>query len=793
MVSSDARIRPPPREPDKSGRHRWGRDRIALFFALAAIIAITLMLLLSDRNHALMPGRLASAHGTIEKCSSCHSESGSGAGTAKLSWVRGLVRGDAHTNSKSCIACHKMPETALNAHGASESILQQSTERHLPIAAKISPPLSARAQNVAFPTHDMVAGGLACATCHQEHQGSAFKLNAMSNAQCQSCHVAKFASFDSGHPEFENYPFRRRTRIIYDHDAHFSKHYPEVAKKTPEKRIPETCSTCHDSRGDRRLMSVAPFDKTCATCHLDQIVGKERAAGPKGVAFLTLPGMDVQSLKSKNAVIGEWPDVSDTTLTPFMIVMIARTERGKAVLNALEKVNLQDLSQTNADGVKAATDLVWEVKTIIRDLIAGKTADVLGNLNIARGAKLSASLVADLTANIPRDVLISAQQQWLPNLANELAHLTVSGDRSGATWTLAAMPPVTASKIDALSRGEAADAETEADAEDKKTASPPEEAENTEGRATKSRLDPPACTLRVLGQCLISKEPSAGVAVEDDQSSSAERPPAMRAGLADLAAINSPHSENAKRQQLAANEVTHQGSKDDDLLRPTPAEQREIDDRRKRAGREISPTASGPAEGAPAPLISIDSSIDPESWAEAGGWYRQDYAILYRPSGHKDKFIYSWLFLSGPKANKGDATPTAAVFDSLTGKDAQGACTKCHSVDDLQGKGRIVNFAPASMADKNGRFTTFVHEPHFGTVEKEGCLTCHGLEKGRPYLKNYELGNPQTSVSTFGHVKKELCQKCHVEGAARQDCLTCHKYHVNGSVTPITRTTLPTQ
>ena len=43
-------------------------------------------------------------------------------------------------------------------------------------------------------------------------------------------------------------------------------------------------------------------------------------------------------------------------------------------------------------------------------------------------------------------------------------------------------------------------------------------------------------------------------------------------------------------------------------------------------------------------MITIESDVDPESWAEYGGWYRQDYAIFYRPTGHKDKFIYSWLF-----------------------------------------------------------------------------------------------------------------------------------------------------
>ena len=106
-------------------------------------------------------------------------------------------------------------------------------------------------------------------------------------------------------------------------------------------------------------------------------------------------------------------------------------------------------------------------------------------------------------------------------------------------------------------------------------------------------------------------------------------------------------------------------------------------------------------------MISIESDVDPESWAEYGGWYRQDYAIFYRPTGHKDKFIYSWLFLTGPQAPKGDTSPAAAVFDFLTSKDAQGSCTKCHSVDDIRGKGRVVNFSPISVDEQTGTLHEF--------------------------------------------------------------------------------------
>jgi hypothetical protein len=185
--------------------------------------------------------------------------------------------------------------------------------------------------------------------------------------------------------------------------------------------------------------------------------------------------------------------------------------------------------------------------------------------------------------------------------------------------------------------------------------------------------------------------------------------------------------------------------------------------------------------------------VEPENWAAYGGWYRQDYTIFYRPTGHKDKLIYAWLVLTGPRAAKDITAPAAAVFDMLAGKDAQGACTKCHSVDDSQDKGRSVKFSPPSVESKQGRFTNFIHEPHFSMLETRGCLTCHSLAKSSTYLKSYEQGNPLSFASNFEPVKKELCQSCHSSSMARQDCLLCHKYHVNGVVTPIMNTRIPGQ
>jgi hypothetical protein len=608
-------------------------------------------------------------------------------------------------------------------------------------------------------------------------------LRTITNEQCQSCHVLKFDHFDKDHPDFSNYPFETRTRIVFDHAGHFGKHYPETAKKEPDRRIPETCSSCHDSRGDKRVMAVAPFEKTCASCHADQITGKQRVSGPKGIAFLALPGLDLETLKKKNAAVGEWPDGSEATLTPFMKVMISRNDNGRVLLAALEGLNLQDLSQASDTQIKAVTDMVWEIKRLLNGLIAGKASDILADLNIVQGTKLSASLVGDLTASIPRDVLLGAQQQWLPNLGSEIANGPMAARDAQVDSKPQEVPaPAPAANVSDDKPEESESADTVA-------------AQDEKGE-TKAERDPPACIMRVFGACLVSKEQSTAANGADTPPSLNETtdaksrllpadpfPKPMRAGLSDLPP--------PKPIALAANEA-----QSDELLFPTEDELRELKARNARSARGQPAQSGAPgsaAAGEAKPVISIDSGVDPEAWADIGGWYRQDHTIFYRPTGHKDKFIYSWLFLTGPQAPKDAITPVAAVFNSFTGKDAPGSCTKCHSVDEVRGKGRIVNFGPVTAASKAGRFTRFIHEPHLTIKDDRGCLTCHSLAKDRTYLKSYEQGEPKTFQSNFDSVKRDVCQTCHNSSKARQDCQNCHSYHVNGVATPAMQTKLPAQ
>jgi hypothetical protein len=809
------------------------RDRLAILLALVTASCLGWTFFLAKGRQFLMPGPLTSVHSAIENCSACHTRSGNG----KLSWIYGLVAGDPVADSNACLTCHRMPNTAFNAHGASAKVLEQSTKRLTKVAVRTPAPQSARAQSIAFPTDHMVAQGLYCATCHQEHQGAKFILNKISNEQCRSCHVVKFDSFDGHHPEFENYPFKRRTRIVYDHAGHFGKHFPEVAKKDPKKRIPATCSTCHNSNADKRVMAVAPFEQTCAACHLDQIIGKDRVSGPKGIAFLTLPGLDLQTLKKRKASIGEWPEASEAELTPFMKVMISRNARGRALLKTLDRLNLQDLSRANDAQIKAVTNLVWEIKRLFYALIMGKASDVLADLDIGGGAKRSTIFIADLTASIPRDVVVSAHQQWLPNLGAEMAsrqNAVSAGQPSRPSEASQQTPAKSAPDAVAPKAAAAPPEAVTQKAENANTspgkAAPPSAEERAPAKAgdqTDDLLNPTEEELRGIsrlggpavkgysayaapdgGKEIVppNQQPrSANPDIKDTKKVAQAEGPARNPAAAD----QTDDLLNPTEEELRGSAVPSKGGEkaaepkgaaqrgDTANARPEGAVSSDATPKADADAPSSAPAKADPAVAEPqprsAPVVSIESEVDPESWAEYGGWYRQDYAIFYRPTGHRDKFIYSWLLLAGPRAPKGGKSPAAAVFDFLTGHDAQGSCTKCHSVDDVPGKGRLVNFSPPSVKTKQGRFTSFIHEPHFGLLENRGCLTCHSLEKGRPYLKSYEQGNPGNFASNFGAVRKELCQTCHTGSVARQDCLLCHKYHVHGAVTPIMRTRIPAE
>ena len=782
----------PPCSPVRSVRSK--REVFATWLGLFVIGVMALGLTYSADTKFLMPGPITTAHSSISQCSGCHAKISDG----QFGWLHALAAyAKPDEDTAACLTCHKMGQSAMNAHGLELESLELSTDRLQAVAAASPAPTTARIRNTIFPARGALAKGVFCATCHKEHQGKTFDLTSMANDRCQSCHTVQFTSFHKDHPKFENYPFRRRTRINFDHRSHFGEHFPETLKKEPQsKTVPGACADCHSSVQDRRHMGVKKFAQICSSCHLKQIVGSERATGPKGIALLTLPGVDVATLKEKNVPIGEWPELSEAEVTPLMRMLIGGDDEGKRILARIEELDLLDLTEASDADIATVEAFVWRVKELIHGLSTAKAPELMKRLGSITGEQLEPDLIAKLTASMPRDVLVAAQREWLPNLASEIAAprqaraVPPAPAESAAEVSLARRndPAEAAETRESEGRGEAEADAKEAEAPSAEAAESPAEdkaeAETDSAEATDAP-EPETDSAEAQSEAAEAKE-------EDGEDESQQAETVVPSGSGELR-INIfgeivRGSEDLKTKTEPEEEETETAA--DSAPAEDKTETAEADEEKP----EETPEAADTAESTETAEASAPEAVDAESWAELGGWYRQDFAILYKPTGHADGFLRAWLDFTGRLYGRSGGAIASSVFDMLTSKDAQGQCTKCHSVDAGARYGRIMQWSPSSLATRSSRFTSFAHEPHFGLVDKErGCLTCHDLSGAPGYQTTYKGFDPKVFVSNFKPVEQSQCAKCHNKNAAREDCLLCHKYHVNDVTTPILSTRIPDQ
>ncbi len=698
------------------------RETISWWVAIFSIGVLMLVIGYAADTRLFMPGPMTTAHSTLEQCSDCHSNVPNG----KFGWLHTIVAtASPRKDSSSCLKCHKMGVAALNPHSLELAKLDGYVRRLDSSPVKKLLPIKSRIRNAVFPVESTFQEGVFCATCHKEHQGEDFELKEMADAQCHTCHRVQFNNFHSDHPKFDNYPFRRRTRINFDHSGHFKKHFPEWrAKKTNSAAAPSSCTDCHAVNPGTGHMKVKPFAQICSSCHLDQIIGTERATGPKGIALLTLPGLDVDTLKQKNVQIGTWPEEAEGELSPLMKLLIGRDEERRKILEAIHELDLLDLTEATPVQIAQVEKLAWEVKRLLHALATSAPAEILKPLMHATRNRIDQRLIAQLIARLPRDVLFGAQREWLPGLADEI------GRRSDKklTSSLVSTPNSNSAKPGNSASNKATNSDQKLDTSSKKQAAKKDPVERAASKKAKSwRIDP-------FGH-LIKGNRSPEDSPDEQASDDAER----------------------QTEKIGSDTETFVDRKAGDEKEREPALQ----------------------------------EVDAESWAELGGWYRKDHSILYRPAGHADRFLRAWLDFTAELFSEADGNLAASAFKELTGKDAQGQCTKCHSVEAARDNKRIMKWMPSSYATRESPFTSFSHEPHLGLVKDKGCLTCHDMSGAKGYLETYKGHDPYNFVSNFKPVKKEICASCHGQRKARQDCLLCHKYHVNEITTPITKTKIP--
>jgi hypothetical protein len=659
----------------------------------------------------LMPGQLSSFHASQTKCSACHT----GAGPGKFDWLHQLVASAGpEQNSNLCISCHGMGAQTFAPHTHPVEALKQITESLRDRSPNGPIQIGGWTWRFAFPnlpTRSAFVGTVYCATCHKEHQGASDDLTTVSNERCQTCHITKFGSFADGHPQFSRYPYDRRTRIIFDHQSHIEKYLLEARQPIMSEAVPVNCADCHQLAVGQKHMRLKTFETVCSSCHNGDIVGTTRAVGPKGIDVLVVPGLDLATLAQRSVDVGEWPNNSEATLTPFMRFLLDSS--GEKVVSSVASLDLLDLSKASDADLANVAALAWSIKRVFNRLESVKLETAIGEPIRSSGMKMDYLRMAALAGGMSHDVILGANREWFPNLRDDL----LRHDKGEPTRTL-------------------------------------------------SQPEKPLNNMRNSSPVTSDTKSAPNDAASPDVKSPDDilTPSDVAADKKGLLALDKPGDRSP--DALLGNENRKGNDKNgDDVLLGNPDRSGKVDTR-----------SDNVQTNAPA---SRPERFDPEVWAESGGWYRQDFAIRYRPSGHADWFMQGWLDFAGHGYGTKQEDQLAPIFEALASRDAIGQCTKCHSIDTDIGL-KKVNWWPFDPARVKKSFTTFAHRPHIDATGREGCGTCHRLNPtGRNYLESYARGDPARYAPSFLYIEKARCAACHTEHTSGENCTLCHYYHVN--------------
>jgi cytochrome c553 len=328
-----------------------------------------------------------------------------------------FVRESNYNDSRACLDCHNIGSTPLKQHGIEARQHVTPTVKASPFTDE-TPGIMVLLRNAAWEFPKINDDSLTCATCHGEHGDSNIALNAITNQTCLECHGDKFTSFSKGHPGYKTYPYKRRTRITFDHVRHFDKHFKADNDNENSAKL-RLCGTCHQPDFQGKLMVLAPFEEACGNCHTDQIEGVGKATA-KGIAILSLPDIDTWTLSEQTVRIGNWPEQTEGSLTPFMELLLNNNSEYQNVKLDLKNLDLTDLSNASPRQLAAVETLVWAVKDLFLQTNRLGAPYLRSQLESVLGP-LTTMEAATLTASISKGVIQGAQNDWLPNVEHEMA------------------------------------------------------------------------------------------------------------------------------------------------------------------------------------------------------------------------------------------------------------------------------------------------------------------------------------------------------------------------------------
>ncbi|MBF0623977.1 MAG: cytochrome c3 family protein [Magnetococcales bacterium] len=384
--------------------------RWALIVACGVVLAVTY----GDRVlNYVSPGPLSPAHSSIEKCATCHAAARQG----PRGWLR-LATGaqDPLPDNMRCLQCHPLGQAPQAPHSLDPPELKKlsraagEVERESPLVLSVH-----GAARVLTPDLGLEKP-LACGLCHLEHQGASPRTSWWAEDRCNACHQRPTVRFSQDHPRFIGYPHQVQTSIKFDHRSHFMKHFLAPG----QKNVPGDCLACHPSNGMGNLLASIRFKPACGGCHADQIREMFRS-GPRGLPILSLPGLDLDTLRTRRVDIGEWPEGADGEISPFMTVFFAGFPGFQEATVALKGLDTTDLSRATPEQLAAVKTVAWGIKEFFHDLLTLGRPGLARRLRFFLGERPGASDLGQLTGHLPADLIWAVQVDWFPELAREMA------------------------------------------------------------------------------------------------------------------------------------------------------------------------------------------------------------------------------------------------------------------------------------------------------------------------------------------------------------------------------------
>ncbi|MFN3190626.1 MAG: hypothetical protein ACE361_08895 [Aureliella sp.] len=743
-------------------RSNWFfRQNLATNFGILAGGLLLLLMAVPQKEAVFVPGTLSRKHSQIlgnklisERCSLCHPNSHPDA-------PAGLLQDEL------CMSCHEstMPDAVhRSAHDLNPEQLariQTQTDVSLNGRTKLVSATLGRANSESKTT---------CAECHVEHHGNSHDLKAITNQRCQACHQEQFHSFSQGHPQFENYPYRTRRTIAFDHTAHAAKYFGQ-------KNETFDCKRCHLDQGKAgavgNVFRSVGFEAACASCHDETI----RSETVNGWALLQMPCID-PSDRASDRQLESWPDTAtfgyDGEISSAMRVLLAadvEAAYGLSVLPASNRIAEMDKSVRS----EAARSLAKSFRKLVVDTARdGQAAWTKRLTQVAEKAlareldQRERALIDRMSQGLPPDLLRQIQQEWLGN-PNNLASAEES-EKSRAAIRLTSSPQTVISQEarDDDSLGGLLDESDDLDAL------------LMEGLSGGGPTTTPGQEEQ-LGGPLLAEESDGGIDLDSDD------------------ALGGSESDDA----LLMGGWNDDGENSDDDLLGSPGSDM-LGASAEDSGAQSVSTA--------APLPKLEGS----EHVRQGGWYldRDVLTLNYMPTGHADPILEAWTeyiaMLETANATTALGEQPWLHPNQELGAIVPGSCTECHLVGSATSDQVDVTQWRAQQRPNSVRlFTKFDHTPHLSIPTVNDCKYCHrinGLEEALDgKIDSESISKLKTLMAStaeerlteeqsryvhmltrvqqcthdeFSPMQRADCIACHRPGAANDGCTQCHNYHV---------------